>query len=310
MTHEYEVTAFAKINLFLRVCGTLPNGYHRLYTLMQEISLGDDVTVNIYDDREFDIGIICDRTDIEIKKNLCYKAADRFYSKYAKHLREHGVEEPYKLFGYTEIEVKKNTPSEAGLGGGSSDAAAVIKILQEHYNNPFTMDELVAMAVGIGADVPFFLYGGSAICEGVGEIVTPVEPLEGVPMILIKPAPGVSTPACFKAVDAEPITLDELAYKSQIENALNSSSSPIDKIISIKDILTNDLQKPAVVEVPQINDCIDSLYGSGAVFAMMSGSGSSSFGVYDSIDKRDAAIDILAEDTRLHGCKIYPIESI
>lgn len=310
MKHEYEVTAFAKINMFLRVCGTLPNGYHRLYTLMQEISLGDDVTVNIYDDREYDIGIICDRTDIEVKKNLCYKAADRFYSKLAKCLREKGINNPYETFGFTEIEVVKNTPSEAGLGGGSADAAAVLRVLQEHYENPFTMEELVAMAVGIGADVPFFLYGESSICEGVGEIVTKWPSLAGLPMILIKPTPGVSTPACFKAVDSEPIIFDEEEYKTKIEAIFTSDDEPINKIINARELLTNDLQKPAVVEVPQINDCLDALNSSGAVFALMSGSGSSSFGIFESVDKRDMALNILAEDTRLHGCKIYPIESI
>ncbi|MDO4876863.1 MAG: 4-(cytidine 5'-diphospho)-2-C-methyl-D-erythritol kinase, partial [Oscillospiraceae bacterium] len=184
-TESYEITANAKINLFLRVKGTLPNGYHSLYTVMQEIACADQITVNIDDTRKgFKINCI-GRSDIDPKKNLCRKACDRFYSNMKK-IRE-GFVPPY-----TEIELIKNIPSESGMGGGSSDAAAILLVLQEHFGNPFEEEQLLKIAVNVGADVPFFLYGGTALCEKVGEDVTPIGNLAGLGVLIAKPDAGVS----------------------------------------------------------------------------------------------------------------------
>ena len=134
---SYEITANAKINLFLRVCGILPNGYHSLYSVMQEIDLSDSLTVNIYPEREEGFEIKCiGRDDIDPEKNLCRKARDRFFSS----LRKKASADPSVsnasvlkngTFPYIEMVLTKRIPSESGIGGGSSDAAAVLMVLQE-----------------------------------------------------------------------------------------------------------------------------------------------------------------------------------
>ena len=199
MKTSYDTTAFAKINLFLRCCGKYDNGYHRLYMLMQQIGLGDDIFIEFDDDRDFAIGIESG-VDIPPEKDLGYKAAKAFYDCYTDKLRAEA--KPVPRFPYTFIKETKNVPSQAGLGGGSSDAAAVLQILQQHFGNPLTDEQMIMTAAKLGADVPFFLCGGTALCEGVGEILTPMPDLSGLPMLLLKPQRGVSTPFCYKAFDA------------------------------------------------------------------------------------------------------------
>ena len=197
----YDITANAKVNIFLRICGKLPNGYHRLYTVMQEVDIADEVTVSIDDSREAGIAVICDGlTGTDQKKNLCYKAADRFYANYHNKLVEEGFRNKIR-FPYTEISLKKTIPFQAGMGGGSSDAAAILLVLQEHFNDPFSEEELNRIAVNIGADVPFFLYGGTCLCEGVGEEITQLTGAARWPMLIVKPPVGVSTPRSFAQVD-------------------------------------------------------------------------------------------------------------
>lgn len=297
MSKIYDLVANAKVNIFLKVCGTYPNGYHRLFMLMQEIGLGDEITLELGDVSSSPAISIVSEADCPPEKDLCYKAAKLFYDNYSGDLQDIKI---------TEV---KHTPSQAGLGGGSSDAAAVLKTLQSHYGNPFDEETLLNMAARLGADVPFFLYGGSCFCEGIGEIVTPVPSLAGLPMILIKPSVGVSTPACFKAVDSEPITFDEPSYKEFMEKVFNSSDDALNRVIHAKAMLTNDLQKPAVNGVPLIAECVSALDDSGAVFAMMSGSGSCSFGIYASDEERDKAYDKISGDTRFTECSIYKVET-
>ena len=194
------------------------------------------------------------RSDIDPKKNLCYKAADRFYASLHNKLDAEGSSDGRYAFPRTVIRLKKNIPSESGMGGGSSDAASVLIILQEHYGNPFTEEELGKLAVNVGADVPFFLYGGTCLCERVGEEVTPIASLADLPILIVKPSAGVSTPECFKAIDsAELEEFDGEAYAEYISHLTEQKESPADKLgsfLSGGELLVNDLQAPAVSAVP------------------------------------------------------------
>lgn len=306
-TESYEITANAKINLFLRVKGTLPNGYHSLYTVMQEIACADQITVNIDDTRKgFKINCI-GRSDIDPKKNLCRKACDRFYSNMKK-IRE-GFVPPY-----TEIELIKNIPSESGMGGGSSDAAAILLVLQEHFGNPFEEEQLLKIAVNVGADVPFFLYGGTALCEKVGEDVTPIGNLAGLGVLIAKPNAGVSTPECFALIDKEPAKLfDGDAYAEYIESLKTPSkdaSEILSKITAGGDLLVNDLESPATKLIPEISDIRTSLEKLGSPYCRMTGSGSAVFALFENLEDAALAKERAKKDAVLSKCNLILAETV
>lgn len=306
-TESYEITANAKINLFLRVKGTLPNGYHSLYTVMQEIACADQITVNIDDTRTgFKINCI-GRSDIDPKKNLCRKACDRFYSNMKK-IRD-GFVPPY-----TEIELIKNIPSESGMGGGSSDAAAILLVLQEHFGNPFEEEQLLKIAVNVGADVPFFLYGGTALCEKVGEDVTPIGTLAGLGVLIAKPNAGVSTPECFALIDKEPAKpFDVDAYAKYIEGLKapsKSASEILEKIVAGGDLLVNDLESPASKLIPEISDIRTALENLGSAYCRMTGSGSAVFALFENLEDAALAKERAKKDAVLSKCNLILAETV
>ncbi len=306
-TESYEITANAKINLFLRVKGTLPNGYHSLYTVMQEIACADQITVNIDDTRKgFKINCI-GRSDIDPKKNLCRKACDRFYSNMKK------IRKDFKP-PYTEIELIKNIPSESGMGGGSSDAAAILLVLQEHFGNPFEEEQLLRIAVNVGADVPFFLYGGTALCEKVGEDVTTIGSLAGLGVLIAKPDAGVSTPECFALIDKEPVKpFDDKAYAEYIESLkapVKSSSEILEKIVRGGDLLVNDLEAPAVKLIPEIDNIRKALIESGGAYCRMTGSGSAVFALFENLEDAALAKERAKKDPVLSKCNLILAETV
>lgn len=309
MSSVYEISAPAKINVYLKITGKLPNGYHRLNMLMQTISISDNITITIDDKKAYDIVTSCDEMpDIPNNKNLCYKAATRYLAAYRNKTGNDN-------FPYIEIKLEKVIPSEAGLGGGSSDAAAVILALDDFLGNPLTPEELNTVAANTGADTPFFLYGEAAICEGFGEIITPMNSLSDIPMILVKPTEGVSTPACFAAFDEmaseQGIVFDEDKYLA-LRDELSKAEDPRVVLRKYRDLLVNDLEAPANQFVPVIADVKALLNNNGAMFAMMSGSGSSVYALFDSIESRDAAYDAIIKDELIAGnsMKVYKCETL
>ena len=132
MSSTYSTKAYAKINLFLRICGKYPNGYHRLFTLMQEVSIADDITVTVDPEQEDEIVVANCMKGLSQEDDLCYKAA----CKYVDLIDAKG-------YGRITINVTKNIPSQAGMGGGSSDAASVIKLLQKRFKYTLTKEELI-----------------------------------------------------------------------------------------------------------------------------------------------------------------------
>ncbi len=281
-----KVDAPAKVNFFLRMDGKREDGYHLLFSGFQTLALHDEVTVSIRarkEDERDSAGIVLGATSSSLPqdptKNTAYRAASRFLGKMAC--------DDYVV----QIDLVKNIPSQAGLGGGSSDAAAVLQALDRLFPGKVSREDLLEIAVSIGADVPFFLTGGTVLCEGIGEIVTPMPSLSGVPMLLLKPQRGVSTPACYKAFDemgGRNITEEE---KSVLKKELSSSCEPKERLSRASAHWSNDLQAPAIDSVPEIAEGIALLKNGGAVFSAMSGSGSAVFGFFDS----DETIDRLMQ---------------
>ena len=168
-----EIKAFAKVNLFLDITGRLENGYHTLNTVMQQIDLYDEITAEVSEGNG--IYISCDNPAVPCnEKNIAYKAAAAFLSETGKKAR-------------VDIRIKKNIPLEAGMGGSSTDGAAVLKALNEIYGYPLTDEKLCEIGTGLGADVPFCITGGTAVCKGIGEIMTPVQCLKDYVFLIVKP---------------------------------------------------------------------------------------------------------------------------
>ena len=292
MSSTYSTKAYAKINLFLRLCGKYPNGYHRLFTLMQEVSVADDITITIAPDEEDEIVVANCMEGLRQEDDLCYKAAVKYL----------GLIDA-RDYGKITIEVKKNIPSQAGMGGGSSDAASVIKLLQKRFKSPLTQEELTKLGKDLGADVPFFFYGKSAFCEGIGEKVTPCKGLSGLPMLIVKPKEGVSTPVCFKMCDENPPVFDEMQYKQDIKNILDKDFDPAKRVAAAADILINDMQGPACEILPVIGEIIRDLQETSPVYVAMSGSGSAVFSTYETKAQRDEALKNIKGDHLVIPCE-------
>ena len=177
----------AKINLFLHVTGRREDGYHLLQSVFCPITLGDEIRLSIAHSEtgQLEIARSGDLIHIPEAVDLTVRACRAFYA-------DANVEQAQKIT----IEVNKHTPEQAGLGGGSSNAAAVLRMLQAHHHDPIAPARLEQIALSLGADVPFFLQGESAFVEGIGERITPIKGISGH-LIVYKPPLSCPTPKIF-----------------------------------------------------------------------------------------------------------------
>ena len=299
-------TAYAKINLFLGVCGKRQDGYHLLSTLMQSVSLCDYVTVECSDSAtmdKFEPGISL-MTNVEHipsdARNTAYKAARAFLNA----LGRQNVS--------VRIHIQKGIPTQAGMGGGSADAAAVLNALASIFPGAASKDDLLSMAVRIGADVPFCIDGGTQLCEGIGDILTPVMPLQGLPLLFIKPKCSVPTPWAFTVYDSMPdagpfstkrqAAVKELLYPSE-------GTDSLERIKKAAPYLYNDLERVTENEYPVLSEIRAFMMEQGAEAARMSGSGSTVFGIFADKKTRDAALE-KAVIYRRQGCFVQAGEMI
>ena len=178
--------AYAKINLYLEVVGKRENGYHDLVTVMQSVSLADILTFT----RREGEGVVLDAGDAlpADDSNLVIKAAKAYFAASGA---------PFGV----DIRLEKHIPMAAGMGGGSADAAATLRALNTLDQNRFSDDALVEIAAEIGADVPFCLLGGTRLCRGIGEVMTPVSNKLNCALVVAVAGEGVSTPTAFGALD-------------------------------------------------------------------------------------------------------------
>ena len=254
------VLAPAKLNLFLDITGQRSDGYHLVNMVMQAVSLYDEVTVSVEEDME-GIRIECSDSDIPCdESNTAYKAVKAFFD---------AIQQPVSGVW---IRIKKRIPSQAGLAGGSTDAAAVLYALNDMLSAEMTMAELADIAEKIGADVPFCLYGGTMTAEGIGTILSPLPDMPESYIVIVKPEVKVSTAEAYRLSDA--------AGYARLRNP--------DKVISgicngsLEDIAKGLYNKfEAIVPVPAIQDIKDRLRTEGALNACMTGSGSAVFGLFD-----------------------------
>ncbi len=270
-----EIFAYAKINLILEVIGKRSDGYHELITLMCAIGLHDTVRLFFEGNR---ITLSCSHPDIPADHtNLAHIAARRFFDAI-------GHED-----GGVHIEIDKVIPTGAGLGGGSTDAAAVLTALNRHYGQPLSTDRLMTIAASIGADVPFFIFGKPAVATGIGDVLTPYPNLPPFHLVLIYPAMAVSTAQVYKKLNLR-LTKNKKIPKRNIFE--------LDWETGIQKQLHNDLEPAASTLCPDIDDAKRQLLANGAAGALMSGSGSSVYGLFTDPDSANQAYKVISRYRR------------
>jgi 4-diphosphocytidyl-2-C-methyl-D-erythritol kinase len=251
------IRAYAKINLTLDVLGRRTDGYHELATIMQAIDLYDTICLAETEDEQ--VRIRCDIPELSTAENLAVRAAQL-------------VRQRLNIRRGLVLELHKRIPMAAGLGGGSSDAAAVLLALQSWWQLPLSDSDLLEMAATLGSDVPFFLIGGLALCEGRGERVTPLAPRWPSAMrwlLLVKPAIAVSTATVFGNLSASDYS--DGSHSQAICVALETGQE-----LSETD-LHNGLARTVMERYPQVAKANDDLRGAGARLVRLSGSGPTLF---------------------------------
>lgn len=283
----------AKVNLFLKVLRKREDGYHDILSLMQPISLYDEIVVEMEDGNS--IFVSCDNTNVPCDRtNLAYRAAETFF-------KAAGISKRLS------IKIKKNVPVAAGLGGGSSNAATVLKALNEITSTGLPPEKLMEMAAGLGSDVPFFIAGKSCIASGRGEILEPVEILRFW-YILINPGFPVSTQMAYQNLDLtknqENININILKVKA------SCCGGGLEDTQILHGILINDLEDVTIRKHPEIKEIKQSLIDSGAVGALMSGSGPTVFGVFRDEDKAGMTFARIKKDQRFQNMAVFMAQGI
>jgi 4-diphosphocytidyl-2-C-methyl-D-erythritol kinase len=275
-----SLPSFAKINLDLRVLGTRADGYHDLRTVFQSLSLFDNVTVTA---RRGPLVVTCDEPDIPTdQRNLVWKAASLLHR-----IATGRTSTPRDLA----IDLRKRVPSEAGLGGGSANAAMTLLALNKLWKLELDLATLTRIGSRLGADVPYFLHGGTALGLGRGDDIYPLADMPPVHVVILRPGFGVATSDAYQWFDEE----------------LRRSKEPAPRAIPAgwpawSATLKNDLEIPVVRHHPAIGRIRQSLVDAGATFAAMSGSGSAVFGLFERADAARRTANDLARPGWLSLC--------
>ena len=290
----YTERANAKINAYLNITARRPNGYHDIVSVMQAVSLCDLVTVNFLPAPQSSITLsISGNSNLPTDcRNLAYRAAERFL-------------QHTNLTGSVQIMIQKHIPVSAGLAGGSTDAAAVLRALNHLCGDPLTVEELCEIGLLLGADVPFCIRGGAMLATGIGDVLERIPNMPSCTLVIAIGDEGISTPHAYAALDEQynffdsPNQQNEDADKLMElwqNNALLASCSCFYNIFeSVIPKENNDVE--AIKRIMREN---------GAMQAMMSGSGPSVFGVFEAqTDAEQAYFALQEQGYRAFVC--YPI---
>ena len=263
----------AKVNLTLCVGNKRQDGYHEVTSVMQRISLWDTVTVQRGTGRD---RLLCDAPVTEDENdNLCMRAAKVFFA-------ETGL----KSDGVT-VTLEKRIPMQAGLGGGSSDAAAVLRALRTLYDSGIGDGALERIGAKLGSDVPFFIRGGTQLATGRGEVVSPLPPLTAGWFVVVKPAEGYATAEMYRRLDKPCSVLVRNSRYMQDAVAANN-------VHAVAAELHNSFER-VVPKGNSLRTIKDALRARGALGTLLSGSGSAVFGLFDDREAALAAADALRE---------------
>lgn len=263
-----ELFSPAKVNLRLDILGKRPDGYHEIRTIFQKISLGDNLTLTVISSG---IEVTCDNPLVPTNHgNLAHAAAKMLLSRYA--IRE-GIR----------ITIKKRIPMAAGLGGGSSNAAFTLSGINKLFDLGLKDEELMTMARTLGADVPFFIFGNSALGTGIGDVLQAISIQPKLWFLLVTPDVRISTAWAYQNVRRG---LTNRAVNITIPSCIHATH----EIIAM---LSNDLEQVVFPRFPLLRNIKDMLREKGALGCLMSGSGSTVYGIFPSEEKARLALEKL-----------------
>lgn len=251
--------AFAKLNLTLDVLGKRPDGYHDLQSVMQTISIRDNIEIDLDTGKPWAIRCTNDQIPCD-ERNLAWKAARVFFDRIGK--------DPNGL----EIRITKRIPTEAGLGGGSADAAAVLRALNRHYENPLSILALAELGAQVGSDVPFCVVCGTAMVEGRGERLRKLPDMPECVFVVCKPDFSSSTPELYRK-------LDETCIAKRPDNSAMEAALLSGDLGKVAENLCNVFDPLVTAEHLELNYIKSILNSYGSVGQQMTGSGSSVFGI-------------------------------
>ena len=280
------VRSYAKVNLSLDVLGKRPDGYHAIESVMQTISLHDTLTIT-FPDGSGGIRVTCDMPGIPTdERNLAHKAAALLFERM-------GIEPAL------DIHIEKRIPPEAGLGGGSSNAAAVLSVLGSD-RSPFTVHRslLLELASQVGSDVPYFIIRGTALVRGRGDIVEALPDLKPWWLVIVKPPFGVSTAWAYRRLDEMNPPGKQMTASERIRNCIEKDGVSAELDTGCRELprlLSNDLELPAIERHPEIGYIKKALIEAGASASLMCGSGSAVFGLFESEESAREASGRIAE---------------
>lgn len=261
--------AYAKINIGLDVVGKREDGYHLLKMIMQNIEVYDEIEI---EKTNKGITIKCNKPFVpNDSRNLAYKAAKLFM-------------DTYNIKSGVFINIIKNIPVAAGLAGGSADCAAVLKIMNKLFEINASDEELMKLGVKLGADVPYCIQGGTALCEGIGEKITRLKPFKNHILVLVKPPFGVSTKDVYKAFDISKAILHPNTSRLIVEMEKNN-------LEFVAKNMKNLLENVTLRKHKTITSIKEEMIRDGALGSMMSGSGPTVFGFFDDMLKAQACYD-------------------
>ncbi len=275
MTTLYE-GALAKVNLTLDVLGKREDGYHDLQSVMQTVSIRDDIEIDVGTGSPWTL--TCDKEGIpQDETNLAWKAAKIFC--------ETAKVDPDGLT----IRITKRIPAQAGLGGGSADAGAVLRALNRHYGEPFSVYALCEVGALVGSDVPFCTLCGTAMAEGRGERLRKLPDIPECFFVVCKPDFSVSTPELYRA-------LDEKAIAKRPDNRAMENAILTGDLGAIAENLCNVFDPVVTAEHLELNYIKSIMNTYGAVGSQMTGSGSAVFGIFESFEFAAVACNMLKDN--------------
>jgi len=282
-----SIPAFAKLNWSLRVLGERDDGYHEIDTVLQTISLHDTITFERTDDKT--IQLWCDDRSIPSDEtNLVRRAGGA--------LRQH-----YSIDYGVKIRLQKRIPSQAGLGGGSSDAAATLIALAQCWDIEPTADDLIAIGKSLGSDVAFFFFGGTARATGRGEQIEPLRDAPEQHLLMIKPNASVPTADAYNSLNSRALT------SSNAKPILLRSQASDDSVSFDLNALQNDFAAVIFQLEPEIERAKNALLKSGARAAILCGSGSAVLGIFENQDAQERAIQAIELET---GWRAFPCKTV